>query len=217
MTALAIDGPAGAGKSTVARAVASALGWRYVDSGALYRAIALAVLRGGIDPADEVVVAAIAERAAVDLDGTRVRLDGEDVSERIRAAGVTAVVSQVSAHPRVRAALLAGQRELAADGDVVMEGRDIGTAVLPDAEIKVYLTASVDERARRRALELGLPADEATLAAMAGSLSERDAADASRVASPLVRAPDAVEVDTTGLTLDEVVARICKIVGERSG
>ena len=217
MTALAIDGPAGAGKSTVARAVASALGWRYVDSGALYRAIALAVLQHGADAADADEVAAIAEKADVGLDGKAVWLDGADVSQRIRAADVTAVVSTVAANPRVRAALLDRQRRLAAEGDVVMEGRDIGTAIVPDAEHKVYLTASVDERARRRALELGLPQDEATLAAMARSLSARDAADATRDVSPLARAADAHEIDTTGLTLEEVVERICALVGERGG
>jgi CMP/dCMP kinase len=216
VAALAIDGPAGAGKSTVARAVASALGWSYVDTGALYRAIALAVLRSGVDPADEDGVAAVAERADVDLDGTCVRLDGDDVSERIRASDVTRVVSTVAAYPRVRAALLDRQRALAATSDVVMEGRDIGTAVLPDADVKVYLTASVDERARRRALEQGLPQDETTLASVAESLSRRDVADATRDASPLARADGALEVDTTGLTLEEVVERICAIVGKRS-
>ncbi|HYO60696.1 MAG TPA: (d)CMP kinase [Actinomycetota bacterium] len=212
MGALAIDGPAGAGKSTVARAVASALGWRYVDSGAMYRALALAVLRHGVEPSDEDAVAAVVESVEVDLDGTRVWLDGEDVSDRIRATDVTSVVSTVAAHPRVRAALLDRQRDLAVSADVVMEGRDIGTAVLPDAEVKVYLTAAVDERARRRALEEGLPQDETTLASMVRKLSERDVADATREVAPLARAAGAHEVDTTGLTLDEVVARICAIV-----
>ncbi|HEX2058584.1 MAG TPA: (d)CMP kinase [Actinomycetota bacterium] len=217
MTALAIDGPAGAGKSTVARAVASALGWRFVDSGALYRAIALAVLQRGADANDADAVAAIAEGADVDLDGKTVRLDGRDVSQRIRAADVTAIVSTVAANPRVRAALLDRQRRLAEDGNVVIEGRDIGTAVVPHADYKVYLTASVDERARRRALELDLPQDAATLASMAESLSSRDVADATRDVSPLARAEDAHEIDTTGLSLDEVVARICAIVEGRDG
>ena len=212
MTALAIDGPAGAGKSTVARAVASALGWRYVDSGALYRAVALAVLQQGADVDDADEVGLIAEKADVDLDDRTVRLDGSDVSQRIRAADVTAIVSSVAANPRVRAALLDKQRRLASAGDVVMEGRDIGTAVVPDADHKVYLTATVDERARRRALELGLPQDEVTLATMARALSARDSADASRDASPLARAHDAHEIDTTGLTLEEVVERICALV-----
>ena len=217
MTALAIDGPAGAGKSTVARAVADALGWRYVDSGAIYRAIALAVLRADVDPADEETVVPIAEAADVDLDGTRVWLDGADVSERIRASDVTTIVSTVAAHPRVRSALLGKQRELAASTHVVMEGRDIGTAVLPDAEIKVYLTAAPDERARRRALEQGLPQDDATLEAMVRELSRRDTADATRDVAPLTRAEGAFEVDTTGLTLPEVVERIREIVGSSSG
>jgi len=215
VTVLAIDGPAGAGKSTVARAVAAALGWRYVDSGALYRAIALAVLQQGADAGDTDAVAAIAERAAVDLDGTTVALDGTDVSQRIRAADVTAIVSTVAANPRVRAALLDKQRQLATQADVVMEGRDIGTAVVPDADYKVYLTASVEERARRRALELGLPQDDATLGSMAQSLARRNAADATRDVSPLARAGDATEIDTTGLTLEDVVARIRALVRSR--
>ncbi|MDQ3983284.1 MAG: (d)CMP kinase [Actinomycetota bacterium] len=216
MATLAIDGPAGAGKSTVARAVAGALGWRYVDSGAMYRAVALAVLQRGLDVTAEDEVGKLAESVEVDVDGNRVRLDGVDVSEPIRGADVTRVVSAVAANPRVRAALLDKQRALASFGDVVMEGRDIGTAVVPDADTKVYLTATVDERARRRVLELGLTEDDATIAAMAETLSDRDTADATRDVSPLARAADAHFVDTTGLTLDEVVARICKIVGETS-
>ena len=211
MTALAIDGPAGAGKSTVARAVASSLGWRYVDSGAMYRAIALAVLERGADPGDEDAVGAIAEAAEVDVDGRAVCLDGADVSDRIRTSDVTRIVSRISAHPRVRGALLDKQRTLATTGDVVMEGRDIGTVVAPDAEVKVFLTASVDERARRRALELGLPQDDGTISGMARALSERDTADATRDLSPLAQAPDAHVVDTTGLSLEEVVARICEL------
>jgi cytidylate kinase len=211
VTALTIDGPAGAGKSSVARAVATALGWRYVDSGALYRAIALEVLRRGVDAADTDAVGAIAEAADVEVDGRRAWLNGTEVSAEIRSSEVTAVVSAVAANPRVRAALLDKQRALAAAGDVVMEGRDIGTVVLPDADAKVYLTASVEERARRRALELGLPQDGATLDAMAGTLSERDVADATRNLSPLSRPPGAHVVDTTGLTLEEVVERICAL------
>lgn len=217
MTALAIDGPAGAGKSSVARAVASSLGWRYVDSGAMYRALALEVLRRGVDPSDADAVGAIAEAADVEVDGRRAWLDGTEVSGEIRSPEVTAIVSAVAANPRVRTALLERQRALAASGDVVMEGRDIGTVVLPDADAKVYLTASVEERARRRALELALPQDEATLDAMAGSLSERDVADATRDVSPLSRPPDAHVVDTTGLAFEEVVERICAIAREVRG
>ncbi|MDQ3914172.1 MAG: (d)CMP kinase [Actinomycetota bacterium] len=213
MTAIAIDGPAGAGKSTVARAVAGSLGWRYVDSGALYRAVALAVIERGADPADASAVGEVAEAAEVDVDGRVVRLDGRDVSERIRAADVTRLVSEVAAQPRVRRALLDRQRAFATAGDVVMEGRDTGTVVVPDAEVKVFLTASVEERARRRARELGLADDDATIARMVRSLSARDTADATRALAPLAQAPDAHVVDTTGLTLEEVVARICALAG----
>jgi cytidylate kinase len=211
VTAIAIDGPAGAGKSTVARAVADSLGWRYVDSGALYRAVALAVVERGANPADERAVGEIAEGAEVDVDGRVVSLDGRDVSERVRERDVTRLVSQIAAQPRVRAALLDKQRAFAAAENVVIEGRDIGTVVAPDAEVKVFLTASVEERARRRALQLGLGEDPATLAEVARSLSTRDTADATRDLSPLTQAPDARVLDTTGLSLDEVVARICAL------
>ncbi|HEV2754897.1 MAG TPA: (d)CMP kinase [Actinomycetota bacterium] len=213
MTAVAIDGPAGAGKSTVARAVAGSLGWRYVDSGAMYRAIALAVIERGADPADADAVGEVAEAAQVDVDGRVVRLDGRDVSARIRERDVTRIVSQISAHPRVRGALLDKQRAFATGGNVVMEGRDIGTVVFPDAEVKVYLTASVEERARRRAQELGLDGDETTLTQMARALSERDTADATRDLSPLAQAPGAHVLDTTGLSLEDVVSRICALAG----
>ncbi|MDQ3957332.1 MAG: (d)CMP kinase [Actinomycetota bacterium] len=216
MTALAIDGPAGAGKSSVARAVASALGWRYVDTGAMYRAIALAVLRRGVDPADEAAVGALAEATDIDADGTRVWLDGEEVTDRIRERDVTALVSKISAYPRVRAALLGRQRSIAGSGDVVMEGRDIGAVVLPDAEAKVFLTASVEERGKRRARELGFHDDE-TRADITRAIAERDHADATRSVSPLKRAPDAHVVDTTGLSLDEVVRRICEIARSVAG
>jgi cytidylate kinase len=212
MTTLAIDGPAGAGKSTVARAVADALGWRYVDSGAMYRAIALAALQRGLDVAASDEVGELAESIEVDVDGGRVWLDGVEVSDAIRNRDVTRLVSAVAANPRVRAALLDKQRALASSGNVVMEGRDIGTVVVPDAPAKVYLTASLEERARRRALELGLTDDDAAVAAMAETLSARDTSDATRDTSPLARAADAHLVDTTGLTLEEVVARICRIV-----
>ena len=180
---IAIDGPAGAGKSTVARAVAHALGFTYLDSGAMYRCIALAELRGAADPL----------RCAIGL-GERVTLDGEDVSAAIRTPEVSAQASQVASRPEVRAALVERQRELIAAGDYVAEGRDIGTVVAPDAELKVFLTASPEERARRRATETG--ADAATVLA---AQIERDERDATREHSPLVAAGDAIEVDTTGL------------------
>jgi cytidylate kinase len=193
---IAIDGPAGAGKSTVARAVADRLGFTYLDTGAMYRSVALAVLERGGDPAD------LAPFLEIHL-GERITLDGEDVTEAIRRPEVSARASEVAAIPAVRAAMVDKQRALMATGDWVAEGRDIGTVVAPDAAVKVFLTAHEDERARRRAVELGL--DEAAVLA---DQRERDERDRTRDASPLVPAPGAVELDTTGLTIDEVVGRI---------
>ena len=195
---IAIDGPAGAGKSTVARAVAAALGFTYLDTGAMYRSAALAEARGG-DPA----------AARIGL-GERVTLDGEDVTDAIRTPEITERASVVSARPDVRAAMVARQRALIAGGDWVAEGRDIGTVVAPGAELKVYLTASPQERARRRAAQLG--ADEGTVLA---EQTVRDERDRSREHSPLAAAPDAVEVDTTGLDVDEVVERIVALARGR--
>jgi len=196
---VAIDGPAGAGKSTVARAVARALGFTYLDSGAMYRCVALAADR---DP------------GALDIafDGDRVLLDGRDVTAAIRTAEVSERASQVGADPRVREAMVAKQRELMATGDWVAEGRDIGTVVAPGAEVKVFLTASASERARRRAAERG----EKDLQAVLAEQAIRDERDSKRAHSPLVVADDAVEVDTTGLSIDEVVARIADLVATRA-
>ena len=190
---IAIDGPAGAGKSTVARAVAEALHFTYLDTGAMYRCIALAELRGAADPL----------ACAISLDGGRVTLDGDDVTTAIRTPEVSARASEVAARPDVRESLVERQRELIARGDYVAEGRDIGTVVAPDAELKVFLTASPQERARRRAAELGVD-PEAVLADQA----QRDERDSTREHSPLAAAGDAVEVDTTGLEIDAVVQRI---------
>lgn len=194
---IAIDGPAGAGKSTVARAVARALGWTYLDSGAMYRAVALAALRGTPPP------------ARIDL-GERVLADGEDVTEAIREPAVSERASEVAADPAVRERLVAMQRALIAGGDWVAEGRDIGTVVAPDAELKVFLTASPEERARRRAEQEGRPLGE-----VLAEQRERDARDASRQHSPLRAAADAVEVDTTSLPIDAVVERIAILARER--
>jgi cytidylate kinase len=212
MTAVAIDGPAGAGKSTVARAVADELGYSYLDTGALYRAVALAALSRGIDPGDEPALAAVARDLEISLTDGRVSLAGEDVTDRVRAPDVTAVVSTVAAHPRVRAALLERQRALARAGDVVMEGRDIGTTVLPDADVKIFLTASELERARRRAEQQGFPTDDESIAQLKESIAERDVADATRDVSPLTHAADANLLDTSDLTIDEVVKRIVDAV-----
>jgi cytidylate kinase len=183
---VAIDGPAGAGKSTVARATADALGFTYLDSGAMYRAVALA---GDRDPSSLDIAFA----------GDRVLLDGEDVSEAIRTPEISDLASRRAADPSVRAALLVKQRELLSRGDWVAEGRDIGTVVAPGADLKVWLTASLDERARRR----GQPPDE---------VRARDERDANRDHSPMLAADDAVEVDTSGLSIDDVVARLVALV-----
>ena len=201
---IAIDGPAGAGKSTVARAVAEALGCTYLDSGAMYRCVALAVSqRGG---AEAVEPAEVARTVTIDL-GERVTLDGRDVTDAIRAPEVTDGASRVAADPGVRAALVEQQRRIVQTGDWVAEGRDIGTVVAPDAAVKVFLTASEEERAHRRALQTG--ADPATVLA---EQRERDARDRERDHSPLEAAPDATMLDTTGLSLDEVVARVRALV-----
>jgi CMP/dCMP kinase len=201
---VAIDGPAGAGKSTVARGVARALGFTYLDSGAMYRCVALAVLEHGGEPADVA--------RAIELEvGERVLLDGRDVTEAIRAPEVSEAASQVAADPGVREALVEKQRELMASGDWAAEGRDIGTVVSPDAEVKVFLTASGVERARRRAAELG--ADPDTVLA---EQALRDERDRTREHSPLEHAPGAVVLDTTGLSVDEVVERIAGLVQERT-
>jgi cytidylate kinase len=199
---IAIDGPAGAGKSTVARAAAERLGFTYLDTGAMYRAVAVAASADGSD------AAAIARAARLEL-GERVTLDGEDVTERIREPWVSEAASRVSSDPAVREALVAQQQRLLADGDWVAEGRDIGTVVAPEAEVKVFLTADPAERARRRAAELGGDPE-----VVAREQALRDERDRNREVAPLVAAPDAVPVDTTGLTLEQVVEQIVTLVVE---
>ena len=207
---IAIDGPAGAGKSTVARALAERLGVTYLDSGAMYRCVALAVTRAGADPDDGDCVAEIARSSSIALDHGAVRLDDEDVSEAVRTPEVSAAASRVSVHGPVREAIVARQRELIAGGDYVAEGRDIGTVVAPDAPLKVFLTASSDERARRRAAETGEHTRD-VLEAQA----ERDERDESREHGALRVADDAVELDTTGLEVDDVVGRVAALARER--
>jgi len=205
---VAIDGPAGSGKSTVARAVAAALGLEVLDTGAMYRAVTLAVLAAGADPADPEACAAAARSVRIDL-GARVVLDGRDVTEAIRGPEVTAAVSAVSAHPAVREVLVGHQRAWAeAHGGAVVEGRDIGTVVFPHATLKVFLTASDEERARRRARDEAAADRTADVAAVQADLARRDRLDAGRAASPLVAAPDAVPVDSTDRTIDDVVRSI---------
>ncbi|HEX6456974.1 MAG TPA: (d)CMP kinase, partial [Solirubrobacterales bacterium] len=193
---IAIDGPAGAGKSSVARGVAGELGFTYLDSGAMYRCVALAALRGGADLEDGEAVGALAEGLGIDFDGERVLLDGEDVSKEIRAPEVSAAASRVSVHPRVRAAMVERQRRLIAAGRYVAEGRDIGTVVSPNSPLKIFLTASDEERARRRAAQTGEP-----VAAVLEAQRRRDARDTEREHGALRAADDAVELDTTGLSV----------------
>jgi cytidylate kinase len=200
MTIVAIDGPAGAGKSTVARAVAAELGSTYLDSGAMYRAVALAGLRRGAEPA------AIAPSLRIEV-GDRVLLDGEDVTDAIRTPEVSEAASRAAADPTVRRAMVAEQQRLLADGDWVAEGRDIGTVVAPNAGVKVFLTADPRERAQRRAAELGIDPDT-----VLAEQTIRDERDRSREHSPLEPAPGAVVLDTTGLEIPDVVGRIVALV-----
>jgi CMP/dCMP kinase len=207
---IAIDGPAGAGKSTVARAVAAALGFTYLDSGAMYRCVALAGLERRADLDDSETMGALAGSLRIDLAGERVELDGRDVSAAIRDPRVTEAASRVSVHPSVREALVARQRQLIDAGRYVAEGRDIGTVVSPGAPLKVFLTASAEERARRRAVQSG--EDEAAVLA---AQRERDERDETREHSALRPADDAVEIDTTGLSLGQVVDRVVGLARER--
>jgi CMP/dCMP kinase len=207
---IAIDGPAGAGKSSVARGVAAELGFTYLDSGAMYRCVALAATERGADLDDPEAMGALARSLSIGLEAERVEIDGRDVSAAIRAAAVTEGASRVSVHPAVREAMVAGQRHLIAAGSYVAEGRDIGTVVSPDSPLKVFLTAAPQERARRRAAQTG--EDEATVLA---AQRRRDERDETREHSALRAAEDAVEIDTTGLALDEVVARVVALARER--
>jgi cytidylate kinase len=214
---IAIDGPSGAGKGTVARAVAARLGYRHVDTGAMYRAVAWKALHDRVDPQDEASVAAIGERAVFDLEDGRVLIDGHDVGRAIRTPEIDRAAAIVARHPAVRRVLVARQRRYAEHGSVVMEGRDIGTVVFPGADAKVYLDASPDERARRRAADPAHSARGRQLTDVATALAERDRSDSTRAASPLAVAPDALVIDTTELPVDEVVNRVLGIVAEKRG
>lgn len=210
---VAVDGPSGSGKSTVSRRLAAALGARYLDTGAMYRAVTLAVLQAGVDPTDLEAVAKVAADARLssgtDPAAPTIELDGVPVDAEVRTPEVTAAVSAVAAVPAVRRLLVAQQQEIiASDGRIVVEGRDIGTVVAPDARLKVYLTAAPDTRAHRRSEETA-----ADLHETAADLARRDALDSTRETDPLAQAPDAVELDTTGLSIDEVVARLLTLLG----
>jgi cytidylate kinase len=207
---IAIDGPAGAGKSSVARVAAAELGFTYLDSGAMYRCVALAGIERGADLDDPEEMGELAAGLSIALEGRRVELEGRDVSEEIREPAVSEASSRVSVHPKVREAMVAAQRRMIAAGDYVAEGRDIGTVVSPDAPLKVFLTASAEERARRRAAQTG--EDEA---AVLEAQLERDRRDQTREHSALKIAKDAEEIDTTGLSQEEVVARVVALARER--
>ena len=201
---VAIDGPAGAGKSTVGRAVAARLGLQYLDTGAMYRAVTFAALRRGIDPTDETDVASLAAAIEMTLDGTAVIVDGVDATVEIRGREVTAAVSAVAANSRVRAELVRRQRSWVAEhGGGVVEGRDIGSVVFPDATLKLYVTASPRVRAERRVAEIGGNVDD-----VEASIIERDRKDSTRADSPLMESSGAIVVDTTGSSVDEVVDHV---------
>jgi CMP/dCMP kinase len=214
---IAIDGPAGSGKSTVARGLARRIGFTYLDSGAMYRAVTLAALENAVDLNGGDALGRLAADASIELreredDDVQVLLDGRDVTEEIRSPAVTGASSQVAAHQQVRRALLAKQRDLIAEGDWVVEGRDIGTVVAPDATIKVFLTADPAERARRRAAELRRRGIEMEADDVHRAIEQRDRLDSTRSAAPLRQAEDAVTIDTTGLDADEVIERVAALV-----
>jgi len=212
---IAIDGPSGAGKGTVARAVASNLGYRHVDSGAMYRAVGWKALREGIALDDEASVRKLASQAQIDVVGTTTTVDGEDVTREIRTPQIDRAAAAVARLPTVRTILVARQRELAVDGGIVMEGRDIGTVVFPHADVKLYLDASAEERARRRAHDPAHHGGPEKLSDVATLLTERDRLDSTRAASPLYAAADAIVIDTTAKNVEDVVAEVTEIVRKK--
>ena len=217
---IAIDGPVGAGKSTIARLVAQGLGYTYIDSGAMYRALAWAARRDGIGADDQTRVSELVEEVRIRIrpraDGlNQVIVNGDDITSEIRSPDIGQLASRLSAMPPVRRRMVALQQDMAREGGVVMEGRDIQTVVLPEAEVKVFLTASVAERARRRWEELRGRGLEADLKQVLADIEARDARDITRADSPLKPAPDAVHVDTDGLTIEQVAAKVLAIVKER--
>jgi cytidylate kinase len=214
---VALDGPSGAGKSSAGRALASRLGYVYIDTGAMYRALALKALRAGASLDSEAHLLPLARDDRIALREGQVLLDGEDVTTAIRSQEVSGAASRVSVHPGVRREMVARQREMGKAGAVVLDGRDIATAVFPDAEVKIYVDADPAVRALRRHAELRAAGQDADLAAVEREVRERDWNDSNRADSPLTRSPDAVLIDTTGLSLDEVVARMLAVVERATG
>jgi cytidylate kinase len=213
---IAIDGPSGAGKGTVARTIATQLGYRHVDSGAMYRAVGWKALRDHVPLDDEEAVARIAAQSPMDITSALVTIDGDDVTRAIRTPEIDRAAAAVARLPQVRAALVERQRQIGAGG-IVMEGRDIGTVVFPRADVKIYLDASAEERARRRASDPAHSGGPAAVAEVKTALAERDELDRTRPASPLHAAEDAVVIDTTGKSVGEVVREIMGVIERRLG
>jgi cytidylate kinase len=212
---VAIDGPSGAGKGTVARAVASALGYKHLDSGAMYRAVAWLALRAQVALDDEEKVRSLAEASDIQINGTDVRVGGVDVTREIRTPTIDRAAASVARLQAVRAVLVARQRRMGERGGIVMEGRDIGTVVFPHAEVKIYLDARPEERARRRASDPAHSGGPATISEVASLLTERDRSDSTRTASPLYAAPDAIVIDTTEKSIDQVVDEVMSVIRAR--
>ncbi len=212
---IAIDGPSGAGKGTVSHAVAAALGYRHIDTGAMYRAVAWKAVHDALPLEDETALASIAERSRMSVEGGKVEIDGHDVTRAIRTPEIDKAAAAVARLPGVRARLVERQRDYGRERGVVMEGRDIGTVVFPQADVKIYLDASSDERARRRASDPSHSGGAAGQAAVAQSIEARDRSDTTRPTSPLTLASDAVRIDTTNLTVDQVVERVLELVNRR--
>jgi cytidylate kinase len=212
---IAIDGPSGAGKGTISRAISLELGYRHVDTGAMYRAVGWKARLDGVPLDDESGVAQLAARAHLNVENGVVAIDGHDVTRAIRTPEVDKIAAAVARLPKVREVLVARQRDLGAGGGVVMEGRDIGTVVFPGADLKIYLDASASERARRRATDAAHTGSQAGQAAVAEAIAARDQSDTTRAVSPLTLAPDAVHIDTTELPIDAVVRRVMQLVREK--
>ena len=212
---IAIDGPSGAGKGTISRAISQDLGYRHIDTGAMYRAVGWKATHDGVALDDEAAVSALAAHSSIVVENGVVSIDGHDVTRAIRTPDMDKAAASVARLPRVREVLVARQREMGRDGGVVMEGRDIGTVVFPQADVKIYLDASPDERARRRSQDTAHTGSQAGQAAVAAAIAARDKSDTTRAVSPLTLASDAIHIDTTNMPIGDVVSRVLVIVREK--